>query len=63
MRLVNHAFEAPVTVPPQIAEDYEGVDEAARRGKGKVKIVAKPKVRAHTLGCDMLCRVQTWVLC
>ena len=59
MRLVNHAFEAPVTVPPQIAEDYEGVDEAARRGKGKVKIVAKPKVHWVV----MLSRVQTWVLC
>ena len=45
VRLVDHAFAMPVTVLPQIAEDFEGAEEAARRSKGKVKVAVKPKVR------------------
>ncbi len=44
VRLVNHAFEMPVVVPPQIAEDFEGVEEQGRRSKGKVKAVVRAKV-------------------
>ena len=45
VRLVDHAVAMPVTVLPQIAEDFEGAEEAARRSKGKVKVAVKPKVR------------------
>ncbi len=41
---MNHAFEMPVVVPPQIAEDFEGVEEQGRRSKGKVKAVVRAKV-------------------
>ena len=58
MRLVNHAFEMPVVVPPQIAEDFEGVEDTGRRSKSKSKgastgtgaTPAKPVMQAKVRG-------------
>ncbi len=43
VRLVDMAFEAPVTVPPQVAEEFEEVTDKKAKGaeKGTTKRRAK----------------------